>query len=187
MILYTILYNLFPITLSYTIKPLPVIFIAYITKHLLLTEDKYIPIFPNFVFNNRFLILILLISSLIFNMTEFKLEYFMSLYFGFLLCKFSNCFNYLANNEDILHFEKNENFKFFFSINGWIHVEECYFKSNIYGESIPESNSIKKSSELLDNMENLDNHIDINDSNLFIKSEGNFQNEQSDDLVLDLS
>jgi len=177
MILSFILYYILPIVISFTIKPMICLFISYLTKHILLTDDNILNIYPNIKFNNRFFILSIFISNIIYNLPQFKFEYCFALYFGFLICKFPKYLQNSMNEEDILHFEKNENFKFFFNLHGWVLIEECFFKS----ESFSNTNQIRGDNGNIPNSESSESLDDFSDPNLIEKKECN------DDCTFDLS
>jgi hypothetical protein len=187
---------LYPIILSFKLKPLISIGISFLTKHILETEEKYILTYGNLRFNNRFLLLFFLISGLSLNIAEFKFDYIISIYYGFMICRFKKILSYTPNEEEILHFEKNENYKFFFSLNGWISVEECYFKTNCINNHDCEINTeiqcrpqpakenrLNKIS-INEPVENLD-CSDNTDPNLVVQTPLTFK--PSDDEYIDLS
>jgi hypothetical protein len=77
------------------------------------------------------LIIFILLSYFFINMNEFKVEFLFSLYYGFLMCKFTKMLdNSIVDEESILHFEKNEKYKSIFGMNCWVLIEECYFNKD---------------------------------------------------------
>jgi hypothetical protein len=201
LIIYLLMYYLSPVIMSFTIKPLPALGIAMTTKHILTTEEKFINTCFGSNLNNRFLLLFSIIFGLVINYGEFKFEFIISIYFGFLMCKFQKYLNYSPSEEDILHFEKNESYKFFFNLDSWISIEECYFKSNsnlshedledinteIEGKKLQSKNFQYTNKLSQTNQDMQHEHLDLSDntdSKLILER---FDKKEDDDLVIDLS
>jgi hypothetical protein len=115
-----LLYLLHPIILSNMIKPLPAIGISFLIRNILLTDNKQIQIYNNIEFSNRLLCLFTFIVFLVINIHELKAELLVSLLFGFLVCKFKDIADYLIDEERIVLFEKNDTYKFLFSLDGYV-------------------------------------------------------------------
>lgn len=127
LILYLILFWFFPIILSFSIKSLPALGIAFLVKHLLLTDSKTIIVYPNIVINDRLLIASFLIGFIILCGFEFRIELIVSLYYGFLMCKYYKFYEIQMINEHIINsFENNDKYKALFSLDGWILYDERY-------------------------------------------------------------
>ena len=82
-----------------------------------------------------------------------KLQVWISFYYGFLMCKFPMIYDVeMINEESVLHFEKNENYRFIVNLDSWIPIDENYIKkSNV--SNIP-SNIENSKDIVLDNEEN---------------------------------
>jgi membrane associated rhomboid family serine protease len=164
-LIYCSIHILFPYVLSFTVKPALATGISFLTKHILLTEDKTFLFYPNCIANNRWLVVIYLLFGVLFNYSEVKFEVFFALYYGFLMCKFPKYFDYSPNEEAILHFEKNENYKFLFNFESWILIEECFFKGVCYrGNDIENGKQIEQV-EHLDEGES--EHMDFSENSEF--------------------
>ena len=158
LILYLLLCYFFPIVLSFKIKIVPSLGIAFLVKHMLLTSTKNIAVYRGQVINDRLLIVIYLICFLIMNGKEFKVELWLSFYYGFLMCKFPKIYDVeLISEETILHFEKNENYLFVVGIDSWIPIDESYIKKS--GVNISDIEDIKEIA-----LDREDNKIEIMDT-----------------------
>ena len=93
------------------------------------------------------------------NGREFKIEMWISFYYGFLMCKFPKIYDVeMINEESVLHFEKNENYRFIVNLDSWIPIDENYIKkSNV--SNIP--SNIENSKDIV--LDNEDNKIEIED------------------------
>jgi hypothetical protein len=165
--IFAFIYWLFPVVISYTIKSLPSLGLAFLIKHLLLTENKFIVAYPEIKINDRWLLILISLLFFIFNINEFRIELFSGVYYGYLMCKFNNFLdNSIIDEENILHFEKNENYKFLFILDGWVLIEECYFNVKKQNE-LPRDVNIKNiTHEQVDQCESNDHdqdHIDLSD------------------------
>ncbi len=127
-IIHIALFYYHPLILSFSLKPMPAISIAFIIRHVLLTDTKYIETYGGYKLNDRWVLVMSIITFLITNLSEFKIESLLSLYYGFLMCKFSKHFDTFMNDERIISFEKNDTYKSIVNLEGWVHIEECYFK-----------------------------------------------------------
>jgi membrane associated rhomboid family serine protease len=182
--LYYSIYILSPLILSYAIKPTLAIGIAFITKHILLTDFKHFVFYTNCVGNNRWLAVIYLVMGILFNYGEFKFELLFALYYGFLTCKIPKYFDYSPSEESILHFEKNENYKFFFNMDSWILIEECFFKGVCYSSDQIENGRQISQVEHLDVSEG--EHLDFTENSEFKLIERNIDvnSEKENDIQL---
>lgn len=200
-VIYLLIYYFSPLIISFTIKPLPALGIALTTKHILTTDEKFINSCFSSNFNNRFLLLFFILVGFVINYGEFKFEFLISIYYGFMMCKFQKYLNYNYSEEDILHFEKNESYKFFFNLESWISIEECYFKSNtnLSHEDLEDIHTeIEEGKIPIRNYKYTNNlskahkdiqqeHLDLSDntdSKLILEK---FDKKEEDDLVIDLS
>jgi hypothetical protein len=119
--LYILLSVLFPILKSYQIKSLPFLGIAFLVKHLLLTNTKKIYVFPGKEFNDRFLVIIYFFWFLFLNGREFKIELIISFYYGFLMCKYPKMYTLQSlTNETVSMIENSSNMKFISNIDSYI-------------------------------------------------------------------
>ena len=100
--LYFSIHIVFPFILSFTVKPALATGIAFLTKHILLTDNKTFLFYPNCIANNRWLAVIYLFVGILFNYAEVKFELFFALYYGFLMCKIPKYFDYSPNEEAII-------------------------------------------------------------------------------------
>ena len=159
LILYLLLYYFFPIIISYKIKILPSLGIAFLVKHLLLTNTKNVLLYTGKKINDRLLIVLFIVGFLIMNGREFKIEMWISFYYGFLMCKFPKIYDVeMINEESVLHFEKNENYRFIVNLDSWIPIDENYIKkSNV--SNIP--SNIENSKDIV--LDNEENKIEIED------------------------
>jgi hypothetical protein len=182
--LYFSVYFLFPIYLSYSIKPTVAVGLAFITKHMLLNNEKNYVIYPNFTANNRWLAIIFFVLVILLNYREFKFESLFSFYYGFLICKIPKYFNYSPNEETILHFEKNEKYKSIFNLENWVLIEECFFKSVSYRHTEIENGSHIRQIEQLDVNEG--EHLDFSENSEFklIESKNIEINEKENEIEL---
>ncbi len=117
-------------TITFTIKPTLCIGLAMLTKHILQTDSKIFAVYPRIKLNDRWMLVLFLFVGLLLNFSEFKFEFILAIYYGFLICRCPKYFDYSPNEEEILHLEKNEHFKSIFSLNSWILIEECFFNTN---------------------------------------------------------
>lgn len=119
--LYILLSVLFPILKSYQIKSLPFLGIAFLVKHLLLTNTKKIYVFPGKEFNDRFLVIIYFFWFLFLNGREFKIELIISFYYGFLMCKYPKMYTLQSLTDDTVStIENSNNMKFISNIDSYI-------------------------------------------------------------------
>jgi hypothetical protein len=125
------LYFIYPIIISYYIKPIPALGVAYLVKHVLMTENKEILIYKDNKASNRWLLIIIFLVFIILNLTEFKVEIIVSLYYGFLMCKMSKLLNYNLNEDTVLLFEKNDSYKFLVGLSDWVAIENSLLKKNV--------------------------------------------------------
>ena len=89
--LYYIISFIKPITLTYRINSREFLCIAYLVKHLLMTDNKRIlnPYLSEL--NDRFVIVLFLFMYLFLNM-EYRIDTLICLYYGFLICKYNQFF-----------------------------------------------------------------------------------------------
>jgi hypothetical protein len=197
LVVYSLLGNIFALILSFTIKPFTSFGVSLSIRHILSSDKKIFPTMMNIIINDRFLFLFILILGFVCNIRELKLDFLFSIYYGFLMCKFPKFLDYCPSEEDILHIEKNEKYKFLFNTDGWITVEECYFKSPSFalnGLNVIDANEDLADPEAIDsdrhsnkpseNVESLD-LSDINDPNLVITDRTSKLEEE--DFVLELT
>ena len=87
--LYYIISFIKPITLTYRINSREFLCIAYLVKHLLMTDNKRIlnPYLGEL--NDRFVIVLFLFMYLFLNM-EYRIDTLICLYYGFLICKYKS-------------------------------------------------------------------------------------------------
>lgn len=162
--LYFILHFLFPIVFIYKIKIIPSIGMAYLIKYVLSTETKKLFLINDKKINDRLLIFLYMIGIIILNGLKIKIEFILSFYFGFLICKYPKIFNAsFLNEETILHFEKNEKFLFLVGITGYIPIDESYIgnvsSSNNNNIPIPQE-------ENKENNENSDKELNQNQNEI---------------------
>ena len=120
-ILYIIISIIFPIVQSYQIKSLPFLGIAFLVKHLLLTNTKKIYVFPGKELNDRLLVIIYFFWFLFVNGSEFKLELIISFYYGFLMCKYPKMYTLQSLTDDTVStIENSNNMKFISNIDSYI-------------------------------------------------------------------
>ena len=116
-ILYIILSIIFPIVQSYQVKSLPFLGIAFLVKHLLLTNTKKIYVFPGKELNDRLLVIIYFFWFLFINGSEFKFELIISFYYGFLMCKYPKMYTLQSLTDDTVStIENSNNMKFISNI-----------------------------------------------------------------------
>ena len=140
LILYLLLYYFFPIIISYKIKIIPSLGISFLVKHLLLTNTKNVLLYSGKKINDRLLIVLFLVGFLMLNGKEFKIEMWLSFYYGFLMCKFPKIYDVeMIKEESILHFEKNENYRFIVNLDSWIPIDESYIKKSNINSSIKDN------------------------------------------------
>jgi hypothetical protein len=162
--LYSTLFNSSK-ALSYIIEPLPAIGISFLIKQMLTSEEKYISFYQDYIkINTRWMFLFTIITFMLINYHEIKWEGIMSLYFGFLMCKFYKYLNYHPDEEKIISFEKYESMKFLFNLDGWILLESCLFKEKTRRKSdnIDQNIINNGNSGSLGIMES--DHIDLSDN-----------------------
>jgi hypothetical protein len=169
--LYIFLSVLFPILKSYQIKSLPFLGIAFLVKHLLLTNTKKIYVFPGKEFNDRFLVIIYFFWFLFLNGREFKIELIISFYYGFLMCKYPKMYTLQSlTNETVSMIENSSNMKFISNIDSYIiksldilHTPNIPLQND---EMMKLNNKINnnKSEEEINNLieKNLDDNLQIN-------------------------
>ena len=169
--LYILLSVLFPILKSYQIKSLPFLGIAFLVKHLLLTNTKKIYVFPGKEFNDRFLVIIYFFWFLFLNGREFKIELIISFYYGFLMCKYPKMYTLQSlTNETVSMIENSSNMKFISNIDSYIiksldilHTPNIPLQND---EMMKLNNKINnnKSEEEINNLieKNLDDNLQIN-------------------------
>lgn len=126
LIVYTGLYFVFPIVISYSIKPIPAVGIAFVVKHMLTTEDKNILLYKDSNINDRWLLVLILIWFICTSLDQFRLELIISLYHGYLMCKLSNYLSYSMSDEAVISFEKSESYRYLFNGTGWILIEDSF-------------------------------------------------------------
>lgn len=140
LLIYIILYIIFPSVLIYKIKIIPLIGISYLVKYMLLTNTKKLFLIKNKEISDRLLIVLYIIGFILLTGKEIRLEFFLSFYFGFLICKYPKIYDiYIFEEESILHFEKNEKYSFIVNINGYIHID--YIGKNNINTVISEKKS----------------------------------------------
>ena len=169
--LYILLSVLFPILKSYQIKSLPFLGIAFLVKHLLLTNTKKIYVFPGKEFNDRFLVIIYFFWFLFLNGREFKIELIISFYYAFLMCKYPKMYTLQSlTNETVSMIENSSNMKFISNIDSYIiksldilHTPNIPLQND---EMMKLNNKINnnKSEEEINNLieKNLDDNLQIN-------------------------
>ena len=169
--LYILLSVLFPILKSYQIKSLPFLGIAFLVKHLLLTNTKKIYVFPGKEFKDRFLVIIYFFWFLFLNGREFKIELIISFYYGFLMCKYPKMYTLQSlTNETVSMIENSSNMKFISNIDSYIiksldilHTPNIPLQND---EMMKLNNKINnnKSEEEINNLieKNLDDNLQIN-------------------------
>lgn len=182
--LYFSIYILYAVIISYTIKPTIAVGVAFVTKHILLTDNNKLIYYPDYPANNRWLAVTYFILGVILNYGEFKFELLFAFYYGFLVCKIPRYFDYSPSEESILHFEKDENYKFFFNMDSWILIEECFFKGTIYRRSQIENGRHLNQVEHLDVTEG--EHLDFTENSEFKLIERNcvVKTEKDNDIEL---
>ena len=169
--LYILLSVLFPILKSYQIKSLPFLGIAFLVKHLLLTNTKKIYVFPGKEFNDRFLVIIYFFWFLFLNGREFKIELIISFYYGFLMCKYPKMYTLQSlTNETVSMIENSSNMKFISNIDSYIiksldilHTPNIPLQNDeLMKLNNPTNNN--KSEEEINNLieKNLDDNLQIN-------------------------
>lgn len=169
--LYILLSVLFPILKSYQIKSLPFLGIAFLVKHLLLTNTKKIYVFPGKEFNDRFLVIIYFFWFLFLNGREFKIELIISFYYGFLMCKYPKMYTLQSlTNETVSMIENSSNMKFISNIDSYIiksldilHTPNIPLQNDELMKLNNTTNNNKSEEEINNLIEkNLDDNLQIN-------------------------
>ena len=169
--LYILLSVLFPILKSYQIKSLPFLGIAFLVKHLLLTNTKKIYVFPGKEFNDRFLVIIYFFWFLFLNGREFKIELIISFYYGFLMCKYPKMYTLQSlTNETVSMIENSSNMKFISNIDSYIiksldilHTPNIPLQNDEMMKLNNTTNNNKSEEEINNLIEkNLDDNLQIN-------------------------
>ena len=169
--LYIFLSVLFPILKSYQIKSLPFLGIAFLVKHLLLTNTKKIYVFPGKEFNDRFLVIIYFFWFLFLNGREFKIELIISFYYGFLMCKYPKMYTLQSlTNETVSMIENSSNMKFISNIDSYIiksldilHTPNIPLQNDELMKLNNTTNNNKSEEEINNLIEkNLDDNLQIN-------------------------
>ena len=169
--LYILLSVLFPILKSYQIKSLPFLGIAFLVKHLLLTNTKKIYVFPGKEFNDRFLVIIYFFWFLFLNGREFKIELIISFYYGFLMCKYPKMYTLQSlTNETVSMIENSSNMKFISNIDSYIiksldilHTPNIPLQNDELMKLNNTTNNNKSEEEINNFIEkNLDDNLQIN-------------------------
>ena len=73
-IIHFAIFYYYPLILSYSLKPLPAISIAFIIRHALLTDTKHFDAYKGIKMNDRWVLVLSLLTFVFTNWSEFKIE-----------------------------------------------------------------------------------------------------------------
>lgn len=134
--IYYFLHFLFSSLWIYQIKVLHSISIAFLVKHLLLTNTKSLVVLNDKKINDRLMIIVYIFLFLLINGFRYP-EFLLSFYYGFLMCKFPKYLNsQIIQDQDISRFERNEQYRYLTNIYGWISFDQAFSKK---ATQIPEA------------------------------------------------